>query len=93
MAKKKKEIKKESSPERKKAYGLLIDFMNSHPDVHGRLWAEACMSIFMHAAFRSQMTVDQFNVEMENVMNHYKASWDLHEKAVSAVQPDKNNLL
>jgi hypothetical protein len=79
--------------ERKRAQTMLMDFMRSYPEIPGSIWVECCISIWISASFTSKMPIAQFNIELENMRQHYERAWSLYEEEMSGVQGDKDNIL
>ena len=59
-----------------KAFEMIIDLINKHPEIECTLWASAVWSTLVNGYIESHFSYDEFYGEVLKVAHHYKYWWD-----------------
>lgn len=74
MAQKRKHKKTDQS-ELERAYQILVEAMQAHPEIEQPLWASACLTVFVFGYVNTDIPYASFCEDLDAVRAHYAKFW------------------
>ena len=73
---KKRPPKKSDQKNTEKAYQILLEAMQNHPEVEPTLWAGACWTALVSGYLNCGISYKEFCEDFEEAKEHYRLRWE-----------------
>lgn len=60
----------------KVALGLLMAFIESHPELDGNIWASAVLGLLANTFCNNGISYEEFREEISQALDFYRNYWD-----------------